>query len=150
MKTSETSVQRLFAVGAVGAVAALAVNALIYGVGRAADVVYVITEKSNGTVERVGLGEIVSITFMTFVVGLVAAAVAVRWGRPSLRALQILGGVLAVGTALGDFTIDGSRSAMLTLALMHFVVGIAYIATLEVVRTAPTSPVTTSPSPAAA
>jgi hypothetical protein len=133
MKTSQGRTKGLLVVGAAGAVAATAVNACIYGAGRAADVAYVITQSSSAP-ERVGLGEVVSLSLMSFAVGLVAAAVALRFGRPSLRALQILGAVLAVVSTWGDFTIDGTAAATATLALMHIVVGVAYVTSLEIVR----------------
>ena len=103
----ETSTRRsryhvLLASGAVGAVVATTVNIAIYGTGRLAGVDYIITETT-----RVRVPDVVILSLMSFAIGLVAAAVAVRWDR-GLRALQVVGAVLAVISTWGDFTIDGS------------------------------------------
>jgi hypothetical protein len=119
----------LLVVGAIGAALATAVNVAIYGIGRAAGIAYVVTATS-----RVRVPDVVILSLVSFAVGLAAAAVAVRIDRRGLRVLQVVGAVLAVVSTWGDFSIDGTRSATLTLALMHLVVGIAYVATLEVVR----------------
>ncbi len=133
MKTSETRIRRLLALGGTGAVVAAVTNAVIYGVGRAAGVDYVITETSKGT-ESVHLADVLSLTLMSFAVGLAAAVVATRFHRPSLRALQVLGAVLAVVSTYGDFTIDGGAAATVLLASMHIVVGVVYIASLQIFR----------------
>jgi hypothetical protein len=181
MKSSETRIRRLLALGAVGAAVATVVNALIYAFGRAADVDYVVT-RSGERVERVALVDVVSLSLMSFAVGFIAVAVAVwcrrrgsgaeriggrRWpvrrGDPasavrgfaeeraetktlrqpafdfplnSLRAFQVVGGLLAVISTYGDFFIDGTTAAKATLALMHIVVGAAYITSLQAARSA--------------
>ncbi len=137
MNTSETRIRRLLVVGGIGAVVAAATNAVIYGIGRAAGVDYVITATSKGT-ENVHLADVLSLTLMSFAIGL-AAAVVVTWcKRPSLRALQVLGAGLAVVSTYGDFTIDGGAAATVLLASMHIVVGVVYIASLEAVRSSAT------------
>jgi hypothetical protein len=150
MKTSETRIRRLLVVGGIGAVVGALTNAVIYGVGRLAGVDYVITETSKGT-QSVHLADVMSLSLMSFAVGL-AAAVVVTWrGRSSLHALQILGAVLAVVSTYGDFTIDGTAAATALLASMHIVVGVVYIASMQYVRpskarTRSTAPMSTGPA----
>jgi hypothetical protein len=119
----------LLVVGAIGAALATAVNGAIYGIARAAGVAYVINATS-----RVRVPDVVILSLVSFAVGLGAAAVAARFDRRGLRVLQVVGAALAVVSTWGDFSIDGTRAATLTLALMHLVVGVAYVASIEVVR----------------
>jgi hypothetical protein len=142
MSTSRTRPSHLLRAGAVGAVAATLVNAALFGAGRAADLAYVVHQSST---DRIRLVHVVSFSLETFAVGLVAAVVAARLGR-SLRALQILGAVVAVLSTGMDVSIDATLPAKLTLACMHLVVGLAYVASLQVVRSARTelSPGTTA------
>jgi hypothetical protein len=129
METSKRPSSGLFVVGAAGAAVATTVNVAIYGIGRAAGVAYVVSATS-----RVRVPDVVLLSLGAFAVGLIAAAFAIRWGRRGLRALQVVGAVLAVVSTWGDFSIDGTASATATLALMHLVVGVAYVASLEIVR----------------
>jgi hypothetical protein len=132
MKTSDHRNRQLFVVGAATAVAATGVNAVIYGAGRAAGVEYLVDVTSKGP-QSVQLVHVISLSLMSFAVGILGAVIASAWRRPSLRTMQIIGAVLAVVTTWGDFTIDGTFAATLTLALMHLVVGAAYITALYVV-----------------
>jgi hypothetical protein len=143
MTSSTNSIRRLLVVGAAGAVAATVANAVIFGLGRAAGVDYLVKRGADGM--SVHITDVASLSLMAFAVGLIAAAVSVRWGRPSLRSLQVLGAVLAVVSTYSDFTIEGAASATVTLAVMHLVVGVAYIASLQSVRiTVPTAAVARS------
>ena len=78
-------IPRLLGLGAGGAVAAMVVNAAIFGVGRAADVNYLV----DG--EPIELQHILSLTLMSLAVGFVAAAVVAHFRPTGLRALAILG-----------------------------------------------------------
>jgi hypothetical protein len=146
MKKSDHPIRSLLVVGATGAVVATAANALIYGAGRAADIAYVVSKTAQGT-ERVRLADVVSLSLMSFAVGIIAAVCARRFRRPSVRTLQIVGGVLAVVSTWGDFVIDGTAAAKATLAVMHIVVGVAYIVSLQVASTRRTH-VSTETAPA--
>jgi hypothetical protein len=138
MNTSDTRIRRLLVVGGVGAVAAALTNAVIYGVGRTAGVEYVITQASKGT-ESVHLVDVLSLSLISFAIGLAAAVVATWWKRPSLRALQIVGGIVAVVSTYGDFTIDGTAAATVLLASMHIIAGVFYIASLQIARSRTTT-----------
>jgi hypothetical protein len=144
MKTSDHRIRQLFVLGAAGAVTATVVNSVIYAAGRAADVAYLVQVTSSGP-QSVQLKDVVSLSLMSFAVGIIAAAVATKLRRPSLRTMQIIGAVLAVVSTWGDFTIEGDVAAKATLAVMHLVVGAAYIAVLQVVRSRQTAPAIDSP-----
>ncbi len=133
MSSSRIPRSGLLRIGSAGAVVAAAVNAAIYGLGRAAGVAYVVTPTS-----RVSVVDVVVLSLVWFAIGLVAAAVATRWGGRAVRVLQIVGTVVAVASISTDLTIDGTTSAKATLALMHLVVGAAYVVSLErFLRTVP-------------
>jgi hypothetical protein len=136
MKSSAIRTRRLLAIGGIGALAAATTNTVIYAVGRAADVAYVVTDGRSG-VESVNLSAVLSLTLMSFAIGLVAALVGNRFNRHSLRVLQVVGALLALATIGWDFGIDGTNAAKALLASMHIVVGIAYVVSLEVARTSP-------------
>ena len=129
MENSKRRSPRLLVVGGVGAAIGTAVNLAIYGIGRVAGVAYIVTETS-----RVRAPDVVLLSAGSFAVGLAAASVASRWGRRGLRRLQVVGAMLAVVSTWGDFSIEGTRAATATLVLMHLVIGVAYVSSLEVVR----------------
>lgn len=133
MATTKTPVSRLVAVGVVGAVAGTLVNSAIYGAGRAAHVAFVVAQTSTGP-KPIRLVDIVSFSLMAVAVGLVAAVIAARVGRPSLRSLQVLGAVIAIASTSMDIGIDSTVAAKLSLASMHIVMGVAYVASLQIAR----------------
>ena len=130
----------MFATGAVAAAATAAVNAVIFGLGRAAGVDYVVDSSTT-----IGVADVVTFTLMAFAVGLVAAAVARGLRRPGYRVLQMVGAVIAVSSVALDLPIDGSPAAKLLLASMHLVTGAGYIAALEIAHQR--SSVSRGPSP---
>ena len=144
MKTSDHRIRQLFVLGAAGAVAATLVNSVIYAAGRAGDVAYLVHVTSSGP-QNVQLKDVVSLTLTSFAVGILVAAAAAKLRRPSLRTMQVVGAVLAVVSTWGDFTIDGTVAAKVTLGVMHFVVGAAYIAVLRVAQSRRSALVTETP-----
>lgn len=140
METTRPRPANLLAVGGLAAVTAVAVNAAIVGLARAADVSFAYTESADSPTKFIGWGEVLGLSLVSFAVGLVAALVAARWGRPCLRVLQILGGVVALGTIYSDVALDASTSSRVVLASMHIVVGVAYVACLHAVRSSAPRP----------
>ena len=137
---SHRPTRRLLGIGAAAAAGAALVNAAIYGVGRAVDLTFV-ASTTSARPQHILLQHVVSFTLMTFAIGLVAAFIVDRMRRPSLRMLQVVGAFIAVASISMDVSIDSSFAAKATLALMHIVVGVAYVCALELAR---------SPRPAAA
>jgi hypothetical protein len=134
MNASTVGARRLLGLGGIAAIGATSVNAAIYGIGRAAGLSFVASTTATGP-QHILLEHVVTLTIMTFAAGLVAALIADKFRRPGLRALQTVGAVVAVVSVLMDASIDSSVAAKATLALMHLVVGVAYVATLELART---------------
>src|SRR4051812_36726503 len=95
--TTPIKARQLLAYGSIAALVAVAINVGIYAGGRAADVSYVVNQTASGP-EEIQLVHVVGFCLQAFAVGLVAALIANRLGRPSLRSLQILGAVIAVGS----------------------------------------------------
>jgi hypothetical protein len=127
MTTTTIRIRPLLTTGAVAAAATAAVNAVIFSLGRAAGVDYVVDSTTT-----VAVADVVTFTLMAFAVGLVAAAVARGLRRPGYRALQVVGAVIAVASIAMDLPIDGSPAAKLLLASMHLVTGAGYVVALEV------------------
>jgi hypothetical protein len=135
MNTTPIGARRLLGLGVFAAIGAASVNAAIYGIGRAAGLSFVASTTASGP-QHILLEHVVSFTLMTFAVGLVAALIADKVRRPHLGALQAVGAVVAVVSVAMDLSIDSTVAAKATLALMHLVVGVAYVAALEIVRPA--------------
>jgi hypothetical protein len=127
MTTTTIRIRPLLTTGAVAAAATAAVNAVIFSLGRAAGVDYVVDSTTT-----VAVADVVTFTLMAFAVGLVAAAVARGLRRPGYRALQVVGAVIAVASIAMDLPIDGSPAAKLLLASMHLVTGAGFVVALEV------------------
>jgi uncharacterized protein DUF6069 len=135
MNASTVGARRLLGLGGIAAIGATSVNAAIYGIGRVAGLSFVASTTAAGP-QHILLQHVVTLTLMTFAVGLVAALVADKIRRRGLRALQTVGAVVAVASIVMDVSIDSTVAAKATLALMHLVVGAAYVAALELARTA--------------
>jgi len=136
MNEHSIRVSRLVAVGAVGAIAATAVNAVIYGVGRSAGLMYIVS--GAGSPGRVRLVDVITLSLISFAVGIVAAVAASRLRRPRLGLLQPLAAILAVVSTAMDLSLQSAASGA-TLASMHIVVGLVYVLTLRVVATSPSA-----------
>jgi hypothetical protein len=129
MAEHSTPTSDLLGTGGIAAVAAAGVNAALLGLGRASgdDFAYV----KGGDLHHIHLPDVVVMSVLLFGVGLVAAAVATRIGRPSRRLLQVVAVGLVVLSCVGFPSMDASASTRLTLAVMHVVVGAAYVLALR-------------------
>ena len=131
MQTTKHHVRPFLTIGAAGAVTAAAVNSAIYAVGRVAGVDFLV--ESGTTSERIQAGHVLTLSLISFAVGLLAVAIA-AWRRPRWRLFQVFGAIIAVGSIVMDVTIDASAATKLVLASMHLVVGAVYWVTLNVVH----------------
>jgi hypothetical protein len=143
--TSAVGVRSILGLGAAAAAGAALVNAGIYGIGRASGLSFVASTTSAGP-QHIMLQHVVSFTLMTFAIGLAAAIVADKLRRPGFRALQIVGAVIAVVSITMDLSIDSTIVAKATLALMHLVVGAAYVGALEIARSSRSARVIGTPA----
>jgi Family of unknown function (DUF6069) len=141
MTSTTIRIRPLLATGAVAAAATAAVNASIFGLGRAAGVDFVVDSTTT-----VAVADVVSFTLMCFAAGLLAAVIA-RWvRRPSYRVLQVVGAVIAVASVAMDVPLDGSPAATVLLASMHLVTGAAYVIGLEIAHRRSTAAVEQHPA----
>lgn len=123
----------LLQISAAGAVVGAAVNATIFGIGRAADVPFRVVD--GGNEEVINVGFVVGMSLLSLAVGLVGVAVAYRYfGRRSLRPFAVLGAVLALASNIGFPGTDATAATKWSLAAMHLVVGAVYVTGLEVAR----------------
>ena len=106
--------------------AAVLLNATIYGITKAAGVPFAFVK--GGDHGTVALGAIAFMTAVGFAVGALAALAA--RGRFT-RTLQGIAGVLVVLSLLGLPGLDASVATRLCLAVLHVVVGAAYVLALS-------------------
>jgi hypothetical protein len=135
MNNAENSIRNsgLLTIGAGGAAAAAAVNAALFGIGKVADLSYVVVDR--GTERTVEFGAVLSTSLGMVVIGLLGLGVAYRFfGRRSLRAFGILGMVIAVLSSVSFPAAEADTGTKWLLFAMHMVVGVAYLASLEIVR----------------
>ncbi|MGH3932009.1 MAG: DUF6069 family protein [Pseudonocardiaceae bacterium] len=117
---------------AVGAVAATAVNLVILFIGRAAGASFVLADGAN--LHEVATTGVILATVPPLVVGTVVAALLARWWLGVIRLAQVIGGGLALLTVAGPVTADTDGGTQLALALMHVVLAVAVVLSLEAVR----------------
>ena len=117
---------------AAGAVAATVGNLVIFLIGVAADASFVVMDR--GDLHEVTVGGVIVATVPPLVVGTVLAALLARWWPGVLRLAQVLGGTLALLTAAGPLMADTDGGTRLALALMHVVLGVAVVLSLEALR----------------
>lgn len=115
-----------------GAVAATVANLLIFLIGLAAGASFVMVDRGN--LHEITAGGIIVATVPPLVVGAVLAALLARWLPGVIRLAQVIGGALALLTAAGPLTADTDGETRLALALMHVVVGVAVVLSLEALR----------------
>ncbi|WP_448809575.1 DUF6069 family protein [Agromyces bauzanensis] len=113
----------LFREAVVGAVAAAAVNAAIWGVGRAAGVSFHVRPESGS---EVGILLIVPTTLILIAAGIGLFALAARRSRRMATAVLVAGVVFAAGsTAAAIWAAEDAATAAL-LVTMHLVTGAAF------------------------
>jgi hypothetical protein len=114
---------------AVPVVAAVGANLAVLAVGKAADASFVVAGRNDGDAPmEIGVAAVIIASVLPLVIGLVATALAARrWPRAAGR-LRIAGAALAVLSLAAPLTADTDTTTRLSLAVMHLVVGAAYLA----------------------
>jgi len=115
-----------------GAVLATAVNLVIYAVARAADAELVIREEGAADHEITAGGVVFSSTVPLLAGTALAVLLALAW-RGFLRLAQVLGGGFGILSAAGPLLGAPDTGTKVGLALMHVVVGLAVILTMELI-----------------
>lgn len=117
---------------AAGAVAATVANLVILLIGRAAGASFVVVDGAN--LHEVATTGVIIATVPPLVVGTVLAALLAHWWPPIIRVAQVIGGALALLTVAGPLMADTDGGTRLALALMHVVLAVAVVLSLEAVR----------------
>jgi hypothetical protein len=115
-----------------GAVAAAVVNLAIFFIGDAAGASFAFLDRS--TLHEIGAWDVISATVPPLVVGTGLATLLARWWSWVIRLAQVIGGSLALLTVAGPLTTDADGATRVALALMHVVLAVAVVVTLEAIR----------------
>lgn len=123
----------LLTIGAAGAAVAAVANSALYGIGQAADMSFDVAE--GGTERTVTLGAAIGTSLSMVVIGLLGVSVAYRFfGRRSLRPFGALGMIIALLSSASFPGAEADTSTKWLLFSMHVLVGVVYLASLEIVR----------------
>lgn len=114
------------------AAAATVVNLVILALGTAADATFVVDD--SGKPHEVVAGDVVFSSAVPLLVAFAVVAIVARWWASVVRVAQVVGGGVALFSALGPLSADTDGGTALALALMHVVVGVALVAGLEAIR----------------
>ncbi|MGQ0773393.1 MAG: DUF6069 family protein [Pseudonocardiales bacterium] len=115
-----------------GAVAATVANLVILLIGRAAGASFLVVDGAN--VHEVATVGVIIATVPPLVVGTVLAALLAQWWPVVIRLAQVIGGGLALLTVAGPVMADTDGGTQLALALMHVVLAVAVVFSLEAIR----------------
>ncbi|MGH3949099.1 MAG: DUF6069 family protein [Pseudonocardiaceae bacterium] len=114
---------------AAAAVAATAGNLLILLAGRAAGASFELVDRGDQhVITAVG---VITATVPPLVAGTALAALLGLWWPGFIRVAQVIGGGLALLTVAGPLMTNADTGTRLALALMHLVVGVAVVLSLE-------------------
>lgn len=111
---------------------ATAVNLLIWGAARAAGGSFEIADA--GTIHTVGALGVVQASAVPMLIGVGLAALISRWWTGVIRVAQVLGAALALLTIAGSVMAMTDGVTTVALSLMHVVVAVAVVASLELLR----------------
>lgn len=117
-------------------VAATAANLLVLGIGVASGLDYAVQTQADAPVMDVTAVHVLVSSVVPFLIGLGVAHLVRRRGPRALRILQVVGGVIAVASVAMPLSALGDTPARLTLALMHLIVGAAWVTALAQMRRA--------------
>lgn len=117
---------------AAGAVAAAVVNLVIFFLGGAAGASFAFLDR--GTLHEISAWAVLIATVPPLVIGTGLATLLARWRSWVIRLAQVIGGGLALLTVAGPLTTDADGATVFALALMHVVLAVAVVATLEAIR----------------
>ncbi|MEV8039017.1 DUF6069 family protein [Streptomyces sp. NPDC086182] len=119
---------------AVAGAAALAavVNLIVLFIGDAAGASLVL--ELNGKPDEIGASDVIFMSIAAPVLGITAAALLARWKPVFLRVGQLVGGGVALLTAIGPLTQNTDGGTAATLVTMHLFVGFVAVAALEAIR----------------
>lgn len=118
---------------AAGAVVATAVNLTILLAASLADASLVLRD-AGGADHPITVGGVVFSSAVPMIGGIVLAILLARLRPGFLRVAQLVGGALALLTVAGPLTSTTDAVTRSALVVMHVVVGVAVVGTLEAIR----------------
>lgn len=117
---------------AAGAATAAVANLAILLIGWAAGASFVVMDAGNP--HEVTARSVVVAGVVPLVLGTGLAALLARWWPGAIRVAQVIGGALALLTVAGPVMSDTDGATRFALAMMHVVLGVAVVVTLESMR----------------
>jgi hypothetical protein len=132
-EASGRGASRAWRTGLVATAAAAATNLLLHRLGSAAGVSF--AGELRGEPVEIRAVDVLALTVGPMVLGTALAALAARVPR-GLRAVQVLGALIAVVSIGADVALEAQAAARVILASMHVVAGAAFVLGLERARTA--------------
>jgi hypothetical protein len=118
--------------GGLAVVASVVANLAILGIGTLADASFVVVD--NGDPADVDVAAVLFASIVPLAAGFVVAALLDRWRPGLVRPLGIVVAALAVVSVAGPFAADTDTGTAVALAVMHLVVGAAYLGGIEAAR----------------
>ncbi len=115
-----------------GAMTAALCNLVILFIGRATGASFAYLDR--GALHEVTAWGVIVAAVLPLVAGTGLAALLARWWFGVIRLAQVIGGGLALLTVAGPVIADTDGATRLALALMHVVVAMAVVVTLEAIR----------------
>ena len=115
-----------------GAIVAAVANLVIFFIGGATGASFAFLDR--GALHEIGAWGVITATVPPLVLGTGLATLLVRRWFWVLRWAQVIGGGLALLTAAGPLMTDADGATQVALVLMHVVVAVAVVVTLEAIR----------------
>lgn len=117
---------------AAGAVTAAVVNLVIFFIGAAAGASFAVLDR--GTPQEISAWTVLNASVLPLVVGTGLAALLAHWWLWVIRLAQVIGGGLGLLSVAGPLMADADGATRVALALMHVVLAVAVVVSLEAIR----------------
>ncbi len=114
--------------------AAVAAILAVYGAATAADVDVEVLPPGAEATMQINAGSVAATTLVALVLGWGLVVFARRQGRPTMRAVEVVAGTVAVVSIALPLAAEGTLAAQLTLAAMHLLTGAVFIAVVQLLR----------------
>lgn len=113
---------------AIGALAAAAANAILWTVGRAADVDFMVTPIGSDSATEIGVVEAAVATAVLFAIGSALLALAARRSRRWVDVMTIAAAAFAVASVGGPLSTAENAATGALLTAMHLLTGAIFVA----------------------
>ncbi len=110
---------------------ATTVNLLLFAASSIAEVSFLIRLSGAVDPSAVTVAHVVLMTMIPFVIGLAVAAVLLGRTRHDLRTVAMVGAGIALLSLAGPLTVETDTAAIVILAAMHLVTGVAFVVALR-------------------